>query len=284
MRELMKGRLSPEYCTETEMLFLGDAFSVLKKIAPASVDMIFADPPYFLSNDGVTCHAGRMVSVNKGDWDKASSVAEKHSFNRRWIRLCGKVLDPNGTIWISGTLHNIYSIGMALEQEGFKIINNITWQKTNPPPNLACRCFTHSTETILWAQKNDKNSKHLFNYQLMKRQNGGKQMKDVWIGPLTPQKEKAHGKHPTQKPLYLLERIIEASTNPGDLVLDPFCGSSTTGLASKILGRRYIGIDNAKEYIELSIRRLQQEVPCGELSWAAAESETQYEQLRLRKW
>ena len=140
---------------------------------------------------------------------------------------------------------------MALEQEGFKIINNITWQKTNPPPNLACRCFTHSTETILWAQKDEKKSKHFFNYQLMK---------DVWTGPLTPQKEKVFGKHPTQKPVYLLERIIEASTNPGAVVLDPFCGSSTTGVAAKMLGRKYIGIDNVEEYIELSVRRLQQEV------------------------
>lgn len=260
MRELIKGRVSPYYCTETEMLFLGDTFSVLKKLAPSSVDMVFADPPYFLSNDGITCHAGQMVSVNKGDWDKISSVSEKHTFNRKWIRLCREVLSPNGTIWISGTLHNIYSIGMALEQEGFKIINNITWQKTNPPPNLACRCFTHSTETILWAQKDEKKSKHFFNYQLMKQQNGGKQMKDVWTGPLTPQKEKVFGKHPTQKPVYLLERIIEASTNPGAVVLDPFCGSSTTGVAAKMLGRKYIGIDNVEEYIELSVRRLQQEV------------------------
>jgi site-specific DNA-methyltransferase (adenine-specific) len=149
---------------------------------------------------------------------------------------------------------------MALEQEGFKIINNITWQKTNPPPNLACRCFTHSTETILWAQKNEKKSKHLFNYQLMKQQNDGKQMKDVWTGPLTQQKEKTFGKHPTQKPIYILERIIEASTFPGAVVLDPFCGSSTTGVAAKMLGRKYIGIDNVEEYIELSVRRLQQEV------------------------
>ncbi len=260
MQELMKGRLSPYYCTETEMLFLGDTFSVLKKITPASAAVIFADPPYFLSNDGITCHAGQMVSVNKGDWDRVSSVAEKHNFNRKWIRLCRDVLAPNGTIWISGTLHNIYSIGMALEQEGFKIINNITWQKTNPPPNLACRCFTHSTETILWARKNEKKARHVFHYQLMKHQNGGKQMKDVWSGPLTPQKEKEFGKHPTQKPLYLLKRIIEASTSPGDLVLDPFCGSSTTGLAAKLLGRRYIGIDNSEEYIKLSVCRLQQEI------------------------
>ena len=258
MRELINGGLSPHYCTETEMLFLGDTFSVLENLSPLSVDMIFADPPYFLSNDGITCHAGRMVSVNKGEWDKVSSVDEKHSFNREWIRRCRDILTPNGTIWISGTLHNIYSIGLALEQEGFKIINNITWQKTNPPPNLACRCFTHSTETILWAQKNDKKAKHFFNYQLMKEKNNGKQMKDVWTGPLTPQKEKTHGKHPTQKPLYILEQIIEASTNPGDLVLDPFCGSSTTGVAAKLHGRRYIGIDNVEEYIELSVRRLQE--------------------------
>ena len=258
MRELINGGLSPHSCTETEMLFLGDTFSVLENLSPLSVDMIFADPPYFLSNDGITCHAGRMVSVNKGEWDKVSSVDEKHSFNREWIRRCRDILTPNGTIWISGTLHNIYSIGLALEQEGFKIINNITWQKTNPPPNLACRCFTHSTETILWAQKNDKKAKHFFNYQLMKEKNNGKQMKDVWTGPLTPQKEKTHGKHPTQKPLYILEQIIEASTNPGDLVLDPFCGSSTTGVAAKLHGRRYIGIDNVEEYIELSVRRLQE--------------------------
>ena len=256
MKKIDIGALSPYYKTDDAMLFLGDSFSVLEKLEPESIDMVFADPPYFLSNDGITCHAGRMVSVNKGDWDKVSSVDEKHEFNRAWIRLCKRVLTQNGTIWISGTLHNIYSIGMALEQEGFKIINNITWQKTNPPPNLACRCFTHSTETILWAQKDEKKAKHFFNYQLMKEQNGGKQMKDVWTGTLTPPKEKKYGNHPTQKPLYLLERIVEASTNPGDLVLDPFCGSSTTGVAALSLGRKYIGIDNEKKYLDLSVKRL----------------------------
>lgn len=259
MDKYFSGDIAPSYETETEMLILGDTFSVLEKIVPGSADMIFADPPYFLSNDGITCQAGRMVSVNKGAWDKASSLEEKHEFNRRWIRLCKNALTPNGTIWISGTLHNIYSIGMALEQEGFKIINNITWQKTNPPPNLACRCFTHSTETVLWAQKNEKKAKHYFNYALMKETNGGRQMKDVWSGALTPKKEKALGRHPTQKPLYLLERIISASTEAGNLVLDPFCGSSTTGVAAKRLGRKYIGIDNVRDYIELSARRLAQE-------------------------
>ena len=255
---------APFFAGDGEVLLLGDTFSLLETMKEESVDMIFADPPYFLSNGGITCQAGRMVSVDKGGWDKAGSLEEKHAFNRRWIRLCRKVLTRDGTIWISGTLHNIYSIGMALEQEGFKIINNITWQKTNPPPNLACRCFTHSTETILWAQKDEKKARHYFNYALMKEQNGGRQMKDVWPGPLTSPKEKTEGKHPTQKPLYILTRIIEASTEPGALVLDPFCGSSSTGVAARRLGRRYIGIDNEREYLELSARRLKrEEESCG---------------------
>ncbi len=244
---------------EKSVLVQGDSFHLLSQMKEKSIDMIFADPPYFLSNDGVTCKGGKMVSVNKGNWDKINSFEDKHDFNRRWIRLCKAVLKDTGTIWISGTLHNIYSIGMALEQEGFKIINNITWQKTNPPPNLACRAFTHSTETILWAKKDIKKAKHLFHYNLMKEENGGKQMKDVWTGSLTPKREKKLGKHPTQKPLYLLNRIIAASTNEDDVILDPFCGSSTTGVAAKNLGRKYIGIDNELEYIELSKARLQME-------------------------
>lgn len=259
MDVLFKRRVAPFYADEKKVLILDDTFATLKCMKSESVSVIFADPPYFLSNDGITCQAGKMVSVNKGSWDKIESLEEKHKFNRKWIKECKRVLKPNGSIWISGTLHNIYSIGMALEQEGYKIINNITWEKTNPPPNLACRCFTHSTETILWAQKADKKSKHIFNYQLMKELNGGKQMKDVWMGPLTSKKEKSEGKHPTQKPLYLLERIVLASSEVGDVVLDPFCGSSTTGVAAVKLNRKYVGIDNNPEYIELSLRRLQKE-------------------------
>lgn len=246
----------PAFYTDTDMLIWGDSFQVLPVMKPGSIDMVFADPPYFLSNDGFTCQGGKMVSVNKGEWDKVSSLEEKHAFNRRWIRLCKTVLTPNGTIWISGTLHNIFSIGMALEQEGFKIMNNITWQKTNPPPNLSCRYFTHSTETVIWARKAGNGVRHVFNYEWAKAQCGGHQMKDVWTGPLTPMREKLQGKHPTQKPLYLLQRIIQASTYPGATILDPFCGSSTTGVAAKQLGRNYIGIDKEREYIALSIRRL----------------------------
>lgn len=258
MKRIFSKNIKPVYETENAILLQGDSLELLPRFKAESVDMIFADPPYFLSNDGITCSAGRMVSVNKGNWDKVDTFAEKHEFNRKWIRRCHRLLKPNGTIWISGTLHNIYSIGVALEQEGFKIINNITWQKTNPPPNLACRCFTHSTETILWAQKNDKKAHHIFNYDLMKEENGGKQMKDVWTGSLTKPSEKTFGKHPTQKPLYLLERIIKASTHEGGLILDPFCGSSTTGVAALMLNRRYVGIDEISKYIELSKNRLQE--------------------------
>lgn len=236
-------------------LIYNDIFKVIKKFEDKSIDMIFADPPYFLSGNGITCSGGKMVSVNKGEWDKALSIKEKHKFNKKWIRECYRILKDNGTIWISGTLHNIYSIGMALEEEGFKIINNITWQKTNPPPNLACKTFTHSTETILWARKDLKNIKYTFNYTLMKEINNNKQMKDVWTTSLTKPSEKKCGKHPTQKPLEILDKIILASTKEKDLILDPFCGSSTTGISAVRLNRRYIGIDNEKEYIEISIRR-----------------------------
>lgn len=248
---------------ENFTLYNDDCFKRLKKLEPKSVDMIFADPPYFLSGGGVSCRSGKQVSVNKAEWDKTITIEEKIKFNRKWIKLCREVLKDDGTIWISGTFHNIYVIGMALELEGFSIINNITWQKPNPAPNLACRCFTNSTETILWARKQltpKKKGKHTFNYSLMKEVNGGKQMKDVWLIPLVTKEEKKYGKHPTQKPLALLERIILASTKEGDLVLDPFNGSGTTGLVSVKLNRRYIGIDKELEYCELSFKRLEGEL------------------------
>lgn len=244
--------------TDNFKLIYNDIFKAIKKVEDKSIDMIFADPPYFLSSDGITCSGGKMVSVNKGEWDKTLSIKEKHKFNKEWIKECYRILKDNGTIWISGTLHNIYSIGMALEEEEFKIINNITWQKTNPPPNLACKTFTHSTETILWARKDLKNIKYTFNYEIMKKLNNNKQMKDVWTTSLTKPSEKKQGKHPTQKPLEILDKIILASTNENDLVLDPFCGSSTTGISAIRLNRRYIGIDNEKEYLEISKKRFEE--------------------------
>ena len=245
---------------ENFILYHDDCLKRLKKIDKKSIDMIFADPPYFLSNGGVSCHSGKQVSVNKGKWDEGLSPNDKLSFNRKWIRACREILKDDGTIWISGTYHNIYSIGVALELEGFSIINNITWQKPNPAPNLACRSFTHSTETIIWARKQltpKKKGKHYFNYELMKEMNDNKQMKDVWLLSLPSKKEKINGKHPTQKPLSVLERIILASTKENDVVLDPFNGSGTTGIACLNLNRKYIGIEKEEEYLELTKRRIE---------------------------
>ncbi len=220
-------------------------------------DMIFADPPYFLSNGGISCHAGKMVKVDKGKWDKSRGTELNHEFNLSWLSRCQQLLNPHGTIWVSGTHHVIHSIGYAMQQLKMKILNDITWEKPNPPPNLSCRYFTHSTETIIWAAKNEK-SKHAFNYKDMRKENGGKQMKTVWnIKPPTI-KEKSFGKHPTQKPVGLLERIILASTDPGDLVFDPFAGSSTTGVAAVYHGRKFVGCELEKDFIAISKNRFKQ--------------------------
>ncbi|MBN1502303.1 site-specific DNA-methyltransferase [Candidatus Woesearchaeota archaeon] len=251
------------YDKNNVQLFNGDCLEILQQIKPNSVNMIFADPPYFLSNGGITCKAGKMVSVNKGKWDKSNGHEEDFKFTKRWLKACRRVLHDNGTIWISGTHHNIYKVGFALEQLGYDILNEIVWFKPNGPPNLACRYFAHSHETVLWARKSKK-SKHTFNYKLMKNwdvngdkiNNQGKQMRSVWSITLTPLKEKENGKHPTQKPLELLKRIIASSTKKGDLVLDPFNGSGTTGVAARSLGRRYVGIEKEKKFLDITVNRL----------------------------
>jgi site-specific DNA-methyltransferase (adenine-specific) len=236
-------------------IYQGDCLEILEKIPENSVDLVFADPPYFLSNGGITCHAGRMVSVNKGDWDKSRGPDANHEFNRAWLAAAQRVLKPNGSIWVSGTSHVIHSVGFAMQQLGFKLLNDISWVKPNPPPNLSCRYFTHATETVIWAAKNSK-SRHTFNYKLMKEANGGKQMKSVWnIYPPEPW-EKKFGKHPTQKPVALLERILLASTNEGDLVLDPFLGGGTTLLTAFRLRRHALGCELAIESVSLSLRRI----------------------------
>lgn len=216
--------------------------------------MIFADPPYFLSNGGISVQSGKMVSVNKGNWDKSQGFEKDNDFNRQWLSLCREHLTDDGTIWVSGTFHNIFSVAQQMTEIGYKILNCITWQKSNPPPNLSCRYFTHSTEFILWARKSQK-SKHYFNYKLMKEINGGTQMRDVWTLPAIAKWEKSCGKHPTQKPLPLLARIILASTKENDWILDPFAGSSTTGIAASLLGRRFLGIDQETGFLELSKAR-----------------------------
>ncbi len=217
-------------------------------------DMIFADPPYFLSKDGFSIQSGKIVSVNKGEWDKGGTAESIHTFNLRWIALCREKLKDDGTIWVSGTYHNIFSVANALQTLGFRILNVITWAKTNPPPNVSCRFFTYSTEFIIWARKHPKRP-HYYNYELMKQINGGKQMTDVWNLPAIARWEKSCGKHPTQKPLALLTRIILASTMPYAWILDPFAGSSTTGVASSLTGRQYLGIEQDHSFLELSKSR-----------------------------
>jgi len=245
-------------------LYQGDSLELLPLLPESSVDLIFADPPYFLSNNGITCHAGKMVSVNKGDWDKLpgpelgpvrARYEKVHEFNLSWLAACQRILKPNGSLWVSGTAHVIHSVGFAMQQLGFKLLNDISWVKPNPPPNLSCRYFTHATETIIWAAR-DKKSRHTFNYKLMKEFNRGKQMKSVWEIKPPETWEKRFGKHPTQKPLALLERILLASSHEGDLVVDPFSGSGTTALAALKLRRTAVGLELSQEFLALTLQRL----------------------------
>ena len=235
-------------------LLQGDCMTRLHEIEDDSVDAIFADPPYFLSNGGISVQSGKQVCVDKGDWDKGGTPEYVYQFNRQWLSLCRSKLKDIGTIWISGTHHNIFVVQRCLQELGYKILNVITWQKSDPPPNLSCRYFNFSTELVIWARKHEKKP-HKFNYETMKQLNGGSQMTDVWRIPAVGMWEKTCGKHPTQKPVRLLYRILLASTNEGDTVLDPFAGSSTTGIAANLLGRKFVGIEQEEEFIELSRKR-----------------------------
>lgn len=247
--------IAPYYKSEDRAFTIlnGDTFDLLPQFN-FHFDMIFADPPYFLSNGGISVQSGKVVCVDKGEWDKGMSPEKIDDFNLRWISLCRDKLKDDGTIWISGTYHNIFSVANALTLLDFKILNVITWAKTNPPPNISCRYFTYSTEFIIWARKCEKVA-HYYNYDLMKHVNGDKQMTDVWRLPAIAPWEKTCGKHPTQKPLSVLSRIIMASTKPGAWVLDPFSGSSTTGIAANLLGRRFLGIEREAEFAAISKAR-----------------------------
>ena len=254
----------PYFTANRFTLYQGDCISVLEALPEGIADMIFADPPYNLSNGGYTVHAGRRVSVNKGTWDRSNGFDDDYDFHYRWLAACHRVLKPNGTLWVSGTYHSIYQCGHALQSLGFHILNDIAWFKPNASPNLSCRMFTASHETILWARKNPK-ARHVFNYRLMKEEewpedklkNAGTQMRSVWSIGTPRSEEKSYGKHPTQKPIALLRRIVLASTAPGDLVIDPFAGSSTTGIAAVTESRHFIGIDTDESYLDLSRKRFE---------------------------
>ena len=252
------------YRNKNVRLILGDSLSVLKKFDDNTFDMIFADPPYFLSNNGFTCKGGKAVSVNKGKWDVSLGLEADMAFYYQWISECYRLLKPNGTLWVSGTYHSIYMCGYVLKKCNFHILNEVIWFKPNASPNLSKRFFTASHETLIWSKKL-KEARHVFNYEDMCQnnfegdilKNKGKQMRSVWSIPHTSKAEKWAGKHPTQKPIKLLERVIISSTNERDLVLDPFAGTSTTGVVCLSSNRRYVGIDNNREYLEISKKRLE---------------------------
>ena len=256
--------LNPYYKKQQFTLYHGNALDILSKIPENSVDLVFADPPYNLSNGGFTVHAGRMVSVNKGDWDKSKGFKDDYDFHYKWLEACRRVLKPHGTLWVSGTYHSIYQCGHALQALGYHILNDVAWFKPNASPNLSCRYFTACHETLIWARK-EKKAKHTFNYGLMKSgrwpednlKKPGLQMRSVWSMGTPKPVEKKFGKHPTQKPEDLLKRIVLASTNKGDVVIDPFTGSSTTGIVAHRYSRKFIGIDMEPKYLDLSIKRFE---------------------------
>lgn len=244
-------------------LYHGDCLEELKRFPENYFDMIFADPPYFLSSGSFSCQNGKMVSVKKGEWDLSSGFQKDFNFHLEWIKECRRVLKPHGTIWVSGTYHSIYQCGFILQNTKYHILNDISWFKPNAAPNLSCRFFTASHETLIWARK-EKKAKHTFNYQDIKEGNWSEdefkkphmQMRSVWSMGTPKKEEKQFGKHPTQKPLDLLKRIILASTKEGDIVLDPFTGSSTTGVAANLHNRKFVGIDSDINYLNLSLQRL----------------------------
>ena len=256
--------LKPIFKNNLSELFHGDTLEIMKTLKPESYDLIFSDPPYNLSNDGFTCQNGKMVSVNKGEWDKSKGFENDLAFHELWISECKKLLKPNGTLWVSGTYHSIFLCGYLLQKNDWHILNDIAWFKPNASPNLSCRMFTASHETLIWAKKSKK-AKQTYNYKYLKEQDWGsdfikkpnKQMRSVWAINSTPKREKEFGKHPTQKPEGLLERVILSSTDEGDLVLDPFCGSGTTGVVATKNNRVFTGIDNNINYLnDISAKRL----------------------------
>ena len=230
----------------------------MRDLPSESIDCVWTDPPYFLSSDGPTCANGRRVSVNKGAWDRSAGLDEDFGFQKRWLQECHRILKPAGNMWVTGTFHVHAAIGFAMQSVGFRILNDIVWRKPSPPPNLGTRTFTHATELIWWGTKAARGSaeRYTFHYDDMKRENGGKQMSNVWTMAPVPRSEKVHGKHPTQKPVALVDRCLRASTNSGDIVFDPFAGSGTTGVAALWLGRHFIGCEIEEDSLSVAVRRL----------------------------
>ncbi|WP_375609097.1 MULTISPECIES: site-specific DNA-methyltransferase [unclassified Bartonella] len=251
-------------------IFKGDCVSVLEKLPKHSVDMIFADPPYNLQLDGALYRPDHsLVDAVDDAWDQFESFAAYDAFTRAWLLACRRVLKPNGTLWVIGSYHNIFRVGTALQDLGFWMLNDIIWRKNNPMPNFRGRRFQNAHETLIWAVRDQKDKKYTFNYDALKAANEDLQMRSDWLFPLCTGAERLKDDsgrklHPTQKPQALLARIIMASSKPGDVILDPFFGSGTTGAVAKLLGRDFVGVEREQDYIDAACERIASVKPLGQ--------------------
>ena len=244
--------------------YKGDCLDLLPKLAICA-DVVCTDPPYFLSNDGQTIVGGKVMNVNKGEWDRSKGIEQDHEFNHAWIDACSESMSDDATLWSTGTSHNIYSVGFALQQSRFRVLNHVTWHKKAPPPNYTLRCIRHSSEQIVWAAKNAE-SKYYFDYDESKRLYGGGQMRDMWILSAAAKAEKRHGKHPTQKPVKLIDRMLAVSCPKDGLVLDPFMGSGTAAVVAARRGFEFVGIELDEKWLDVAVRRVKDE----RLDWGLA--------------
>ena len=268
---------------ETE-LFNDDCISLMEKIPENSVDLIFADPPYNLQlNNELLRPNNSKVDGVKEDWDKFSSFNDYDKFTKKWLREARRILKKDGAIWVIGSYHNIFRVGASLQDLGYWILNDVFWRKSNPMPNFRGRRFTNAHETLIWAAKSD-NSKYVFNYDALKELNEGTQMRSDWFLPICSGSERLKGKdgkkiHPTQKPESLLHRIIIASTKKGDLILDPFLGTGTTGVVAKRLARKFIGIEKDKSYFKEAQKRINKARPYSEKDLEITETKKDLERV-----
>ena len=252
---------SPEEAWRNQIL-KGDCVAALNKLPSQSVDVIFADPPYNLQLANALHRPDQsLVDAVDDDWDQFESFAAYDAFTRAWLLACRRVLKPNGTIWVIGSYHNIFRVGTALQDLGFWMLNDIIWRKTNPMPNFKGRRFQNAHETLIWASRDQNAKKYTFNYEAMKAANDDVQMRSDWLFPICTGRERlkdenGHKIHPTQKPEALLARVIMSSTKPGDVILDPFFGSGTTGAVAKRLGRDFVGIEREQSYIDAALERI----------------------------
>ena len=252
-----------------DTIIKGDCVAALEALPANSVDVIFADPPYNLQLGGDLARPDQsMVDAVNDHWDQFESFAAYDAFTRAWLLACRRVLKPNGTIWVIGSYHNIFRVGTQLQDLGFWLLNDVVWRKTNPMPNFRGRRFQNAHETMIWASRDQNAKSYTFNYEAMKAANDDVQMRSDWLFPICTGAERLKGEdgkkvHPTQKPEALLARVLMASSKPGDVVLDPFFGSGTTGAVARRLGRHFVGIEREQDYIDAARARIDAVEPLG---------------------